>query len=162
MRVSKVLVISTIIGTMMLFTACTNEEVAANNDENVINTGIVPTSSEDGIDVDLTQLSSTMVYSEVYNMLVNSQEYTGKVIKATGYFNVSTSTSTGKKYFAVYIDDAGACCSQGLEFELDGDYSYPEDYPEIGTDITVTGTFSTYEDNGYTFINLLNATLETE
>lgn len=30
-----------------------------------------PAQSADGIDVDLTKLSSTMVYSEVYNMMVS-------------------------------------------------------------------------------------------
>lgn len=162
MRLNKVLVVITTIMTTLFFTSCTKEEVTISDDQSVINSGVVPTQTEDGIDVDLTQLSSTMVYSEVYNMLMNPQDYTGKVIKASGFFNVSTSTKTGKKYFAVFIEDAGTCCSQGLEFELDGDYSYPEDYPKVGTDITVTGTFSTYEDNGYTFINLLNATLEIE
>ena len=39
------------------------------------------------VDVDLTVLSSTMVYSEVYNMLYYDQEsYYGKTVKANGIF----------------------------------------------------------------------------
>lgn len=162
MRVSKVLVIITTIMTMMFFTSCSKEDTTISDNGSVINTGIVPTKAEDGIDVDLTQLSSTMLYSEVYNMVMYPDEYIGKVVKAEGYFNVSTNTNTGKKYFMVQIDDAEACCSQGMEFELEGDYSYPEDYPEVGTDITVIGTFNTYIENEYTFINLENATLEIQ
>lgn len=41
--------------------------------------------SADGVDVDLTVLSSTMVYSEVYNMLYNDPaHYFGKTVKARG------------------------------------------------------------------------------
>ena len=61
--------------------------------------------SADGVEVDLTVLSSTMVYSEVYNML----------------------------------------------------YFYPEDYPELGTEITVIGEFQPYEENGMTWYHLVNA-----
>lgn len=38
------------------------------------------------IDVDRTKLSSTMVYSEVYNMMVSPNNYTGKIAKRNGAF----------------------------------------------------------------------------
>ena len=45
--------------------------------------------SADGVDVDLTVLSSTMVYSEVYNMLYNDPaHYLGKTVKARGGFSI--------------------------------------------------------------------------
>ena len=50
-----------------------------------------------------------------------------------------------------------ACCSQGLEFVLAGEHSYPADYPELGTEITVVGTFQTYEENGYMDCHLVDA-----
>lgn len=41
------------------------------------------------VDVDLTVLSSTMVYSEVYNMLYNDPaHYLGKTVKARGEFSI--------------------------------------------------------------------------
>ncbi len=40
------------------------------------------------IDVDLTQLSSTMVYSEVYNMINTPEDYIGKTVKMSGTFNL--------------------------------------------------------------------------
>ena len=59
------------------------------------------------------------------------------------------------------ISDATACCSQGIEFVLDGNYSYPEDYPSIGTEITVVGKFNYYtEDDFYTYCQLLNAEMQ--
>ena len=111
----------------------------------------------DGIDVDLTQLSSTMVYSEVYNMMYESEQYLGKVVKMTGLLSVYEDGSTGNRYFTCVIQDATACCAQGLEFDLGDGYSYPEDYPEPGTEITVTGVFDTYEEeyNGSTYSYLI-------
>lgn len=111
-------------------------------------------------DVDLTQLSSTMVYSEVYNMMVTPGDYMGKVIKMSGPFSVYTDETTGKNYFACVIQDATACCAQGIEFELGGDYVYPDNYPAVGSEITVSGTFDTYEEDGYTYCTLRDAVLE--
>ena len=45
--------------------------------------------SADGVDVDLTVLRSTMVYSEVYTMLYNDPaHYLGKTVKARGTFSI--------------------------------------------------------------------------
>ena len=62
-------------------------------------------------------------------------------------------------FFAVLISDATACCSQGIEFVLDGDYSYPDDYPLLGTNITVTGNFNYYKEGESTYCQLLNANM---
>ena len=37
--------------------------------------------NDNNVDVDLTALSGTMVYSEVYNMTVNTSDYKGKTVK---------------------------------------------------------------------------------
>ena len=116
-----------------------------------------PAQSADGIDVDLTKLSSTMVYSEVYNMMVSPDNYTGKTVKMNGAFAYYEDPETKAQYFACIIADATACCSQGLEFILTGEHTYPNDYPELNSEITVTGTFETYEENGYNYCRLVNA-----
>ena len=112
------------------------------------------------IDVDLTQLSSTMVYSEVYNMLNKPDGYKGKTVKMNGAFSVYEDEATGNVYLACIIADATACCSQGIEFVLAGNHKYPDDYPELGSDITVVGTFGTYNEGEYTYCQLSDATLE--
>lgn len=116
----------------------------------------LPASASD-IDVDLTQLSSTMVFSEVYNMMVAPDDYIGKTIKMEGQFLVYQDQLTSNNYYAVIIEDATACCAQGLEFILKGDYSYPDDYPEVETVITVVGEFQTYEENGSIYCHLINS-----
>ncbi|WP_407386101.1 hypothetical protein [Ruminococcus sp.] len=111
----------------------------------------------DGVDVDLTTMSSTMVYSEVLNMQQAPEQYLGKTVKMKGPFNVSE--MGGNRYFACLIKDATACCSTGIEFELAGNYSYPDDYPKKDTEITVIGTFTTYMEGNSKYLQLKNAQL---
>lgn len=110
-------------------------------------------------DVDLTALSSTMVYSEVYNMMVLPEEYIGKTVKMDGLFAHSHDDATGKDYFACIIQDATACCSQGIEFVLTDDYTWPEDYPQVSEEICVAGVFDTYMENGNRYCTLRDAAL---
>ena len=119
--------------------------------------------SADGVDVDLTVLSSTMVYSEVYNMLYNDPaHYLGKTVKARGTFSIYQLVTDGVLQpdpvaYACIIADATACCAEGMEFVPEGDLTYPEDYPELGAEITVIGEFQSYEENGVTWYHLANA-----
>lgn len=102
--------------------------------------------TEDGIDLDLTHLSGTMVYAEVFNMRYEPDDYYGKVVRIEGYFSAYPNPETGEYYYNCVIPDATACCAQGIRFELSEALSYPEDFPENGVTVTVTGTYSI--DNG--------------
>lgn len=117
-------------------------------------------SKAEGIDVDLTLLSSTMIYSEVYNMMFTPEDYVGKTIKMTGAFSYYKDEETGKEYYACIIKDAMACCAQGIEFVLKGKYSYPKDYPEIDDTITVSGVFELYDEGNYKYCRLRDAKME--
>ena len=97
--------------------------------------------SADGIDVDLITLSSTAVYAEVWNMMAEPESYIGKTVKMKGVFAVYEDETTGQQYFACIIADALGCCRRGLEFILKGEHKYPDDYPTVDSEITVTGTF---------------------
>lgn len=134
--------------------------------EITIETGSIPTPEElkelskdfkpaSKVDIDLSTMSSTMIYAQVFNMLIMPDEYVGKNLKMKGYLAVYVNKDTGKKYFSVIVPDATACCQQGLEFIWIGDHKYPEDYPPFEKEITVTGKFATtYSTEGalYTFI----------
>ena len=117
------------------------------------------------VDVDLTVLSSTMVYSEVYNMLYDDPaHYLGKTVKARGTFSIYQLVTDGVLQpdpvsYACIISDATACCAEGMEFVLKDDLAYPDDYPELGAEITVIGEFQSYEENGMTWYHLVNARL---
>ena len=154
-------------------------DVSSSDEESSAPTEIIPTPNEpetpEGsepsqpsagkVDVDLTVLSSTMVYSEVYNMLYNDPaHYLGKTVKARGTFSIYQLVTDGVLQpdpvsYACIISDAAACCAEGMEFVLEGDLTYPDDYPELGTEITVIGEFQSYEENGMTRYHLVNARL---
>ena len=112
------------------------------------------------VDLDLTVLSSTMVYSEVYNITVAPEEYIGKIVRMKGEFATQVDPQSGKRYFACIIKDATACCAQGIEFVPSENYSYPEDFPEDGAEVTVTGEFRTYDENRRTYCHLIDAVFE--
>ena len=140
-----------------------NKETQGNATEEKINDDTVKTTPDlsveksGKIDIDLTALSSTMVYSEVYYMMMTPEDYIGKSVKMDGIFSVYHDEAADKYYFACIIQDATACCAQGIEFELQGDYKYPDDYPDEGTEICVSGIFDTYVDGAYTYCTLRNA-----
>lgn len=113
-------------------------------------------SDDPDVDVDLTQLSSTMVYSEVYQMMMMPEEYAGKKVRMGGEVVIYPDEATGKTYYAVIIKDATACCAQGMEFELKEEY----EYPEAGEALTVTGVFQTYEEDGLLYCHLADAQIE--
>ena len=113
--------------------------------------------SADGIDVDLTSMSATMVYSEVQNMMLKPADYLGKTVKMAGAFNVAEEND--QRYYACVIKDATACCAQGIEFVWAGDHAYPNDYPSPGDEISVIGTFTTYKENTQTYCQLKDAQL---
>ncbi len=127
----------------------TDSEDTASTSESVTN--IVESTIDREADLDLTTLSSTMVYAEVYNIVTNPDTYRGKTVKMTGNLATYHDEETGQDYFACIIPDATACCSQGIEFRTTDKYSYPEDYPEIGQNITVIGTFDTYKEKQFEY-----------
>ena len=116
-------------------------------------------SSIDGVDVDLTALSKTMVYSQVYNMMFYPENFIGKTIRMEGIYTEYFDQATGKRYLACFIMDATQCCSQGVEFELTSDYSYPDDYPTEGDTVVVQGVFDVYEEEGAEYCTLRNSEL---
>lgn len=111
-------------------------------------------------DIDLSTMSSTMVYAEVSDMMNSPQKYLGKKVRMSGSFAVYRDKDTGVYYYACIIQDATACCAQGIEFELTGEHTFPDDYPDIDSNITVAGEFDTYVDNGYTYCTLRNAVMQ--
>ena len=70
------------------------------------------------VDVDLTVLSSTMVYSEVYNMMMTPENYIGKVVRMNGlcstFESVAVDGQEARVYYTCIIFDATACCSHCL------------------------------------------------
>lgn len=102
------------------------------------------------IDLDLTKMSATIIYSTIFDMMMDSEKYQNKNIKVKGFFNALNDSFDNSIHFAIIIPDATACCVQGLEFIWDKNHKYPEDYPSQDQEITLTGKWTVLEDeNGF-------------
>lgn len=156
----KIISIIISVSVLLCFAGCS--QTAENKDEQA-NTQQENSSAlaqnNNGIDLDLTELSSTMVYSEVYNMMEAPEKYIGKTVKMAGNFAVYKDAENNKNYYACLISDATACCVQGIEFEWKGEHTFPDDYPDENAEISVIGVFETYEENGYSYCRLKDAEL---
>lgn len=115
------------------------------------------------IDYDLTNMSSDMVYAIVYQMMVDPDAYIGKTFRMEGMYYAVYYEPTRKYYHYCIIQDALACCAQGMEFVWgDGSHVYPDEYPKENTKIVVQGTFETYREDGddNLYCRLKDATME--
>ena len=92
-------------------------------------------------------------------MIVDPDAYMGKVVRMEGVYTVYNSEETGNHYTSCIIQDATACCAQGMEFVLTDNYSYPDDYPEEGDIVEVVGVFDTYREGEYLYCHLKDAKL---
>ena len=94
---------------------------------------------ESKIDYDLTNMSSTMIYAEVFNMLIEPEKYENKRVKMKGFFTIYNEGSNDEVY-SVIVPDATACCQQGIEFF----YDFKDNKPVANSEITVTGIFNVH------------------
>ncbi len=95
------------------------------------------------IDLDLTKMSATMIYSTIFDMLVMAQEYQDKTVKIKGNFNILEDSADGSKHMAILIPDATACCVQGIELFWEEN---PQNYPQQDQEIILTGIYRVVED----------------
>ena len=111
--------------------------------------------SSDEADIDLTKLNQTMLYSQLYNMTNMPDEYFGKTVKLKGKFKLLYNSDHTKILYGCEIQDATACCTNGIEFVPKDTYSYPDDFPKDGEEITVVGKFEMYIENSVRYLNLV-------
>lgn len=110
-----------------------------------------------GVDIDLTRLSTTMVFAEVAAMVRTPEDYLGKTVRMAGTLAVyEANLALGFDcFYTVVIQDATACCQQGMEF------IWPEGtLPEAGTGLVVTGTFAEYDCGGLPSCHIVADTVE--
>lgn len=107
------------------------------------------TQADSEVDYDLTEMDSDMVYVMVYQLMIDPEQYIGKTFRIAGSFRAIFSDQTQKWYSYCLVQDALACCAQGVEFVWgDGTHIYPDEYPLEDTRIVVEGTFETYQEEG--------------
>lgn len=115
------------------------------------------------IDVDLNNLNANVVYAQVFQMMTEPDKFIGKRIRMSGQFNVYAAQegnpSGVTEYYAIIIADAQACCQQGIEFVWPG-HTYPEGFPEVKSNASVTGIFEVYTEDGKKYCRLVADTVE--
>ena len=117
-----------------------------------------PDGSRNKVDIDLAKMSGTMVYAQVYQMVMDPRQFIGKQIRMKGIFSSYFDDETKRRFYGCVIQDALACCSQGLAFELSKPRKYPKEYPAEGAEITIEGTFDYEEvEDGVSFPIIKNA-----
>jgi hypothetical protein len=106
------------------------------------------------VDVDLTVMSSTMVFAEVNRIVTDPIGTLGNKIKAEGAFDIFTDEDADQNFYYIIIFDALECCQEGLEMIFPESYTFPEDYPSQDEEIEVIGTLSSHNDYGVEYYYL--------
>ena len=63
----------------------------------------------EAVDIDLTKLSNTMVYSQLYNMVVSPDKYIGKTVRLRGKYGVYDGESGKFREHAAYSRNFPYC-----------------------------------------------------
>ena len=113
---------------------------------------------QETIDIDLSQVNSIVVFSQVSNMYTGPWNYLDAIIRISGTLSFFDDTD-GRRYSMVMVQDASACCAQGIEFESD-DQGLSENSLSEDDKIIVTGRFKLYQEDGYSRIYLVDAVVE--
>lgn len=123
----------------------------------------LPVAPNYDVEIDIAAMNANITYATVYDMMSYPDNYEGKVIRIKGLNTNYTDAVTGNTYHTIIIQDATACCQQGIEYVLIDD---PDEtlYPAENANVTIIGTFTTYteEHDGqlYMYIRLENAEIE--
>lgn len=140
---------------LLLCVSCTGKSTApANPDQNP------GQNQSQSPDLDLSKMSSTVAYAEIYNIQEDPSPYLGKMIRLRGLYSYYREPSTGVSYYACVIPDATACCMQGMEFVPAAEPKDPDNFLEDSADITVTGRLEIYQEENISYLHLVEASVE--
>lgn len=148
----KIISLIIVFGLMLLLVSCANNSEKETDAQSTKQVSTAEDSKK--ADIDLTQLSTKMAYSQLYNMIASPDDYIGKTVKMRGKYSVYDGEN--RKYYVCEIMDETACCTQGLEFILANGEEYPEYNPDSPITIEITGTFNTYLEDNQPYVQLEN------
>ena len=104
------------------------------------------------VDIDLTELSMTMIEAEYQRIITNAEDNIGKTIRTYGSYRTLIIDNAGNYLHFIVVVPGDECCWLGFEFIRDGDYNFPDDYPAQNSAILITGTLDKYTDSGSSFL----------
>ena len=74
--------------------------------------------------LDLTKLGTTMLYAQVFNMLMEAENFNGTKIKMNGIYYENKDVEQGPLFQCIIVTDVAGCCSAGLDLLKSNDLSY--------------------------------------
>lgn len=96
------------------------------------------------VDYDLTNMNKDMVYALIFQLMDDPTPYVGKTFRMIGPYQSMYYDAAKRDYHYCIVEDALACCTQGLEFDL---VNTQQTYPQDGEEIILEGTIETYRNN---------------
>lgn len=102
-------------------------------------------------DYDLTEASATIVFSQVYDMLINPEFYEDKTFKIEGELQFFEHPITGEMLYFIVVMDATGCCPQGIEVMFN-EVNAPDKFCNIV--VEGTGAVDVEFDYTYLYINI--------
>ena len=107
-------------------------------------------------EVDLTGMSSTMMFAEVVQMTRQPQMYDGATVTMRGGLMIfAIDEATGVGNYSCYVEDATRCCQRGIAFTIDEPLEDTSILVE-GAEVVIRGTFEIYEVDGRHFVRISN------
>lgn len=113
----------------------------------------------EAIDIDLSDVSAIVAFSQVSNMYAEPWNYVGAVIRIRGILDYYESED-GQRRDMIVVQDAAACCGQGIEIVWRNDISQSGPEACCGKEVTVTGRFDLCQEGGYSRIRLVDVSLD--
>ena len=107
------------------------------------------------IDIDFTQLSTTVAAAEYGNVMAQPSKYLGQTLKVSGQFFSEPVVEFDRYFHYITVWQGDACCPPSVfEIKLIGDNVTDDDYPKQRVMIEVTGVLSKYEEQGWQIVYL--------
>jgi hypothetical protein len=117
--------------------------------------GCTTNHEEDGIDIDFTRLSNTLMQAEYHRIGMDIESYLGKTMRVSGRYEILT-LSEDEVSHIIMLMDGDECCQMGIEFKLEEENGYPA----IGTMIEINGVLALYESREHRYVYLRADKLE--
>ena len=90
------------------------------------------------INYDFTKYNYNVASSIIFDMMVDAEKYVNKTAKIYGQYY--SDVYEGFRIFSIIVWDATACCPAGLTIVPVDGTKFPEDFPELNSYATVSGT----------------------
>ncbi len=126
----KVIVFALLLGLLSVFAACSTTETTDD--------------SNSGVDHDLTGMSATMLFGQVFDILHNSENYYESTIRLEGEFEVLVNAVSDESVYTLIVEDEGGCCAQWLRLKMAEGVDI--DIPEAGAAVLLEGKVVAAED----------------